>query len=130
MFKIIATLKQSGYAAQEKSLLLGVETDAEVTVLLDPQIASGGMRAEVRELSQPDAGQQPGGGMERLVRSWEIEARSTRGGRAGAMAEPATLVFDADPLIAEGIDPTQIGLYTRADNNDTWQPVVSSYLAE
>ncbi|MCY3708650.1 MAG: hypothetical protein OXG26_07100, partial [Caldilineaceae bacterium] len=130
VFKITATLKQSGYAAQEKSLLLGVETDAEVTVLLDPQIASGGMRAEVRELSQPDAGQQPGGGMERLVRSWEIEARSTRGARAGAMAEPATLVFDADPLIAEGIDPTQIGLYTRADNSDTWQPVVSSYLAE
>jgi len=130
VFKITATLAQSGYTAQEKSLLLGVETDAEVTVLLDPQIASGGMRAEVRELPRPEAGQQPGGGMERLVRSWEIEASSARGARAGAMAEPATLVFDADSLIAEGIDPTRLGLYTRADNSDTWQPVVSSYLAE
>ncbi len=124
VFKLTASINQAGFAPQQRSILLGVESDDALAVLLDPLTARAGTRTAVKTLPAADD-EQP-----QLVRAWEIEALSRRGRRVGALAAPATLVIDARPLITEGIDPTRLGLYTRADNDDSWRPARSQYRAE
>ena len=124
VFKLTARINQTGFAPQERSVLLGVANDEPLSVLLDPLSARSGARAAIKELPIGDEGQP------QLVRNWEIEALSRRGRRVAALAAPATLVFDARPLIAEGIDPTRLGLWTRSGDKDEWWPARSQYRAD
>ena len=94
-------------------------------MLLDPSTARGGARAAVRELDLVVAAAGP-----QMARAWAVEVATARGRRAAPLAAPATLVFDARPLIAEGIDPARLGLFTRGDNDDAWRPARSSYRAD
>ena len=123
VFKLSARIDQTGFAPQERSLLLGVASDETLAVLLDPLSARAGTRTTVSTLILTDETQP------QLVRAWEIEALSPRGRRVGALAVPATLVIDARALIAEGLDPTRLGLYTRAAAADSWRPARSQYRA-
>ncbi len=65
-----------------------------------------------------------------MMRAWDVEAVTARSRRVERLSAPATLVFDARTLIAQGLDPNRIGLFTRANSDENWQPVVSRYRAQ
>ena len=121
VFKLTASIERAGFAPQTRTILLGVESGQPLAVLLDPEKSDAGTRVAVRELDLAAAGGQ------QMMRAWEVEAATARSRRVESLSAPATLVFDARPLIAQGIDPHRIGLFTRADSDEDWQPVVSRY---
>ncbi|MCY3994420.1 MAG: hypothetical protein OXF50_24565 [Caldilineaceae bacterium] len=121
VFKLTASIERAGFAPQTRTILLGVESGQPLAVLLDPEKSDAGTRVAVRELDLAAAGGQ------QMMRAWEVEAATARSRRVESLSAPATLVFDARPLIVQGIDPHRIGLFTRADSNEDWQPVISRY---
>ena len=124
VFKLSASIERAGFAPQTRTILLGVDSGQQLAVLLDPAETGGGTRVAVRELDLA-----PAGGKQ-MMRAWDVEAATARNRRVESLAAPATLVFDARPLIAQGLDPNGLGLFTRADSADSWQPVVSRYRAQ
>jgi len=66
------------------------------------------------------------GGEDGFIGKWEIQAME--GGREiHQLPHPALLVISADTAISAGIDPYQLQLFTRKNEQDEWKPVRVEY---
>ncbi|MCB0116817.1 MAG: hypothetical protein KDD84_22115, partial [Caldilineaceae bacterium] len=64
-----------------------------------------------------------------FVAIWQIDAvQASR--KISELPQKATLVFDAQPLMEAGIDVESLALYTRENDTDAWQLVLSEYMPE